>query len=212
MTIQPLLDEARQLLTEHPRDDFHDWSHHQRVWENAQHIVQAEKLEVDLDVLSLAVCWHDVMMSPESLSLGDQKIVSQMLGHLRAQMKSQRLSSTFIAKVVDAIKPHGFLSKHQRTIESKILFDADKLDALNPVRYRRIISGIKNKKLSRLQVVLLANAARFWLSTMRKRYHFDTSRKIHDQLIKGLLSDQEAVTMANEWGVDIRKIVAHPKE
>ena len=122
-------------------------------------------------------------------------------------MAKHEYDNVFQKVVIDAIKHHSFLTSFQRSLESKLLFDADKLDGFHPLRYRKIISGIKKKKLSKVQVFLIANAAKVWLKTMRSRYHFSKSREMHDTLMQALLSDKEAIQVAKEFGVDVVKLV-----
>lgn len=207
MDLKPLLKEAERLLKQNPRDDIHDHSHHLRVWLNAQIIADSISKPVDLSVLHVASMWHDVMIRKESLSLGEKGLSKETREYLQQFMQDKGYSSDFAASVLKAIKHHGFLTKYQMTVEGQILFDADKLDVLNPVRYSRIMAGIKNKRLSRVQTFLIANAAKLWLKTMRSRYHFEKSRAMHDQLIKALLKDKDALQLAKKWGVEIEKLV-----
>jgi HD superfamily phosphodiesterase len=203
MTINLLIAEAKRLLTANPRDNIHDISHHQRVWENVQTIVASLESEPDMEVLKVATFWHDVMIRPESLSLGADGLFEETVSYLVTFMKEKGYDETFQAAVMEAVKHHNFLTKFQQSLEGKILFDADKLDALHPIRYRRIIANIEGKKLSKVQLFLYVKAAKLWLKTMRSRYHFDISLAFHDQLIADLLEDDEAVKVAKKFGVDI---------
>lgn len=207
MDIKPLLKEAKRLLKKNPRDDIHDLSHHQRIWSNVQTLIKSIEKPLNLEVLQVATMWHDVMIHQESLSLGEKGLSKETREYLQKLMQGKDYDQDFMTAVLNAIKQHGFLTKYQMTLEGKILFDADKLDALNPIRYRRIIAGIKNKRLSKVQTFLIANAAKLWLRTMKNRYHLEKSKKIHDQLIRDLQKDKEAIQVAKEWGVDIEQLV-----
>ena len=207
MNITPLLKEAERLLKTNPRDEIHDLSHHQRVLENAQLIVDSLNKPVDKDVLQVATMWHDVMISPESLALGSEGLLQETINYLSQYMKEKKYDRKFQKSVIDAVTHHNFLTTFQMSLEGKILFDADKLDALNPIRYRKIIHALKNKQIPKVQVFLLTQAAKLWLKTMRSRYHFKKSKEIHDQSIARLLKDQDAVDTAKEFGVDIVKLV-----
>jgi hypothetical protein len=122
-------------------------------------------------------------------------------------MVKKGFDQPFITSVLNAVKHHNFLTKHQMSLEGKVLFDADKLDALNPVRYKRIIAAIKNKQMSKVQTFLMVEAAKLWLRTMRSRYHFPISRELHDKLIAKLVTDREAIEVAKKFGVDIVELV-----
>lgn len=205
--ISPLVNEAERLLCAYPRDDIHDLSHHRRVWRNAQTISKSIRENVDMGVLHVAVMWHDVMISKESLSLGLAGVLEETMAYLSKLMDRRGYGERFRESVLDAIRHHNFLTKWQLTLEGKILFDADKLDALNPVRYRKMAEAIRTKRLSKTQVFLYAKAAKVWLKTMRSRYHFAVSRALHDKRIEALLKDREIIQTAKEFGVDIVKLV-----
>ena len=42
---------------------------------------------------------------------------------------------------------------------------------------------------------------------MRNRYHFEVSKKLHDQKMLKMLKDTELVAAAKEIGIDIHKLV-----
>lgn len=207
MNIKPLLAEAEKFLTENPRDHIHDLAHHQRVWENAQLILQSLNQQVDRDVLQVATMWHDVMLSQKSLNLGNKGLLQETIQFLQQSMIEKQYPIDFQKKVLDAIKHHNFLTRFQVNTEGKILFDADKLDALHPLRYRKIISALESKKINPVQISLLTKTAKLWLKTMRKRYHFEKSRELHDSLISEILKDKKALKMAKAHGVDVEKLV-----
>lgn len=208
MDIQPLLAEAKRLLKSNPRDKIHDLSHHQRVWENAQQICSTVKDPFDKQALQVAVMWHDVMISDQSRELGSEGILEETTEYLVKLMEKHSYPAEFQQTVLEAVKHHNFLTRWQRNTEGKILFDADKLDALNPIRYRQIMDSISGKELSKPQILLYAQAAKLWLGTMRRRYHFTKSKQLHDELITNLLKDSKAIQMAKQWGVDIKKLVS----
>ena len=207
MDIKPLILEAERLLRANPRDGVHGLDHHLRVWDGARGIVESLDEEVDREALQVAVMWHDVMISPESLSLGAEGLLAETVGHLAELMEKEGFEVEFRDKVLEAIRHHNFLTRRQMNVEGKVLFDADKLDALNPIRYLQIVESVKSRKLSKLQIFAYTKAAKLWLRTMRKRYHFEASRERHDELIEGLLADRETVEFARELGVDIEGLV-----
>ena len=207
MNISPLIDEAKRLLLKNPRDQIHDLSHHERVWQNALIISQSLPKEIDQDVLQAAVFWHDVMISPESLKLGSKGLLKETINVLDQFLTDKKYGAEFKEKVLAAVKHHNFLTNHQMNTEGKVLFDADKLDALHPTRYRQIIQSIQQKQLSKAEILVYAQVAKLWLKTMRSRYHFEVSKRMHDRLIKALLKDKEAVSVAKKYGVDIVKLV-----
>lgn len=205
--INPLITKAKEILEKTPYDMGHDVFHHERVWGNAQIIVEKEKLHVDLDVLYVACMWHDVTLGKKDEAEARQLHIDETLDFLAELMKAEEFSESFRQQVIDAIRDHGFEKKKQANIEGEVLFDADKLDALDPNRYRKLVEAIQRKKLSRLKLFMYTQATKLWLRTMRNRYHFQTSKEIHDQRIQDLLQDTQTIQLAKELGVDIPKLI-----
>lgn len=206
-SIAHLVNQAKALLQKHQYDIAHDLSHHERVWKLAQQILKHENLPVDKDALKMACFWHDVVLEPKDEQENRQIHINETLEYLRQRMQEEKFRPEFQTTVLDAIRDHGFEKKWQLNLEGEVLFDADKLDALSPERYTKVVAAIKHKQLSKIKVFMYTQAAKLWLRTMRKRYHFETSRKLHDQKIEQLLADTETIQLAKELGIDIRKLL-----
>ena len=207
MNIAVLINEAERLLTKHPYDEGHDLSHHQRVLGNALEIVDSEEVGVDKDILQVACMWHDVVLEPKDEKEARQIHIDETLEYLHELMNKHGFNYEFISKVVRAIKDHGFEKRKQANLEGEVLFDADKLDALNPIRYKNLIKAIKAKKFSRFKILMYKQAAKLWLRTMRGRYHFESSKLMHDEMIVNLLKDKEALELGHQLGIDIVGLV-----
>lgn len=200
--ITPVINEAKRILHESPYDLGHDLSHHERVWGNAQKIAEHVDKKVDIDALQVATFWHDVTLGQKDQTEDRALHITETLEYLQKLMKDKDFSEDFTSKVVEAIQTHPF-EKKQRLIEAKVLFDADKLDAFHKVRYTSLLDGVKNKQFSKLKIFLMVQAAKVWLKTVHKRFHFDVSREIYHEMISDLLKDKEAVKAAKELGIDI---------
>lgn len=205
--IELLIAEAEGLLSDHPFDELHDLDHHKHVWEKAQLIAKQIDGEVNKEALQVAVMWHDVMVGDETQLDEKHKNIDMILTYLVELMEKQGFDGAFQKVVTDAIRYHEFGTKKQVNTEGEILFDADKLDVLNPRRYRKLIRAVKNKKLSKFQIFVYVKTAKIWLSTMRRRYHFEISRKLHDEMVAKLLEDKEAVELGKKWGLDLAEVV-----
>ena len=202
-----LIQKAEYLLKKQPYDVAHDLSHHQRVWETARNIAQEEQLNVDFNALKVACYWHDVVLEEKNETENRQLHIDETLNYLITLMQEEKCSETFQKTVHDAILDHGFEKKRQLNTEGEVLFDADKLDALNPERYSKLLIQLKNKQLSKIKLFMYKQAAKVWLRTMRNRYHFEVSKKLHDQKMLKMLKDTELVAAAKEIGIDIHKLV-----
>jgi HD superfamily phosphodiesterase len=207
VNVSPLIAEAKRILKESPYDVAHDLSHHERVWQNAQRISQHLSEPIDEAILKVAVFWHDVTLGQKSETEDRTLHIQEAISHLRDLMNKHTLPISFQERVQEVIRSHVFEAKNQASVEAKILFDADKLDAFHQERYTVLLNAYKGKQLSKMKLFLLVRAAKLWLRTVRNRYHFDISRGMHDERIAILLQDTEAVQTARDLGVDIAKLV-----
>ena len=116
-------------------DPAHDFEHIMRVYKNAQKLAKKEKANMKL-ILAAALL-HDVISFPKSDS---RSKTSSAKSAIEAQkiLKKYDYSNHEIKLVSDAIRDHSF-SKGMvpRTIEGKVLQDADRLDALGAIGIAR---------------------------------------------------------------------------
>ena len=126
-------------------DPAHDFEHVMRVYNNAQKITKKEKANRKL-VLS-AVLLHDIVSYPKSnkrskLSSVESAKKSKLI------LKKYSFTEEEIIIISDAITDHSFSQKKiPRTLEGKILQDADRLDALGAIGIARVFatSGSLNR-------------------------------------------------------------------
>ncbi len=105
----------------------HDREHVYRVLYLALDIAETEP-EADLDVLAAAALLHDVGR-PEQQA--DQRLDHALVGADKAEafLRSRGWDEGFVTSVGECIRCHRFRrSRPPKSIEAKILFDADKLD------------------------------------------------------------------------------------
>ena len=119
-------------------DSAHDFEHTMRVYKNAQKICKKEKANEKL-VLSAALL-HDIVSYPKSdkrskmSSIDSAKKSKQILGKFD-------FSKEEITIISDAIRDHSFSqNKTPKTLEGKILQDADRLDALGAIGIARVFA------------------------------------------------------------------------
>lgn len=110
----------------------HDWDHTQRVYNLCMHIGKAEG--ADLEVLEMAAYLHDVGRSHEDASKGGICHAQKGAEIARELLAAYPISDEQRANIIHAIRSHRFRGNHQpETLEAKVLFDADKLDAIGAV-------------------------------------------------------------------------------
>ncbi len=125
----PITPEEAQYLYV-TRDAAHAFDHVMRVYHLAQRIGEAEG--ADMRVLLTAALLHDVERDGEA-------------HHLHSAQKARELLTqedpAFVEAVVHCIEAHRFRTGPEpRTLEAKILQDADKLDAIGAVGVARVFA------------------------------------------------------------------------
>ncbi|MGE5329852.1 MAG: HD domain-containing protein [Deltaproteobacteria bacterium] len=110
----------------------HDWEHTKRVYNLCMHIGKIEN--ADLEVLKISAFLHDIGRETEDKSEG--KHCHAEIGAVLAReiLENYEYPKEFIDKVVHCIETHRFRGKRvPDSLEAKILFDADKLDAIGAI-------------------------------------------------------------------------------
>ena len=112
----------------------HDWWHVYRVWKMAKYIGKKEK--ADMFVVELAALLHDI--ADYKFYGGDEEIGPKIASKW---LKSLGLEKKYLDEVVGIVRNtslRGARVKHNiKTLEGKIVFDADKLDALGAIGIAR---------------------------------------------------------------------------
>ena len=137
-----------QLLL-HNQSPAHDFQHVLRVYKNAEMISKQER-SVDLDVVLTAALLHDLVVYPKgstrTINSADDsaKVAKKIL------LEHKNYPREKIEKVADAIRTHSYSKRLvPRTLEGKILQDADRLDAIGAIGLARTFSvgGSENRSL-----------------------------------------------------------------
>jgi len=110
----------------------HDWDHTERVLRLCLRIGKKEK--ADLDVLRLAALLHDIGRGEEDRTSGrvcHARAGAALAGKL---LRGHGLDPGLVRDVVQCIRTHRFRKRARpKTLEARILFDADKLDSIGAV-------------------------------------------------------------------------------
>ena len=126
------IDEAR-VLYEAAGDTTHDFDHVMRVYYLAERIGQAEG--ADMVVLRTATLLHDVARPDQDAGQVPDHAVE---GARRAQEILDGQPTEFVEAVAHAIDAHRYRAdRPPRTLEARVLYDADKLDAIGAVGIAR---------------------------------------------------------------------------
>lgn len=134
--IEDITREAKKFFSE-KNDGCHDWSHVERVTKIALHIGKVEK--ADLFVLEVAAVLHDIGRDHEINSKGKlchAKKGAEIAGGI---LKNHGVHADDIEKITHCIGSHrNKTDLKPQSLEAKILFDADKLDAIGAVGIGRV--------------------------------------------------------------------------
>jgi uncharacterized protein len=110
----------------------HDWSHVQRVHDLAMHIGKAEG--VNQSVLSLACFLHDIGRKEEMESRGSFCHAEKGAKLAKDILAKYDIDQDLVENILHCIISHRYRNEHiPKTIEAKVLFDADKLDSIGAV-------------------------------------------------------------------------------
>ncbi|MFC1515298.1 HD domain-containing protein [Thermodesulfobacteriota bacterium] len=114
----------------------HDWEHTVRVYRLCERIGAIEG--VDMDVLSVAAYLHDIGRCYQDASNGAVCHAEKGAQMAWSFVNKLPLSEEQKQNVIHCIRSHRFRGNHTpETLEAKVLFDADKLDAIGAVGVAR---------------------------------------------------------------------------
>ncbi len=150
----PTIEQARYWYSD--KDPVHNFEHVLRVYRLAERICQAEG--ADLEIIRAAVLLHDIQLSEGQIDrsafdrpnedLVDSSSQARRQHHQAAASFARQVLATEgwpeerIAAVEHAVQAHRFRDNRQQpqTLEAKILFDADKLDAIGAIGVARAVA------------------------------------------------------------------------
>lgn len=114
----------------------HAWDHTQRVCRLCERIGRVEG--ADMAVVRSAAFLHDIGRMAQDESAGVVCHAERGEQMARPLMKTFALSPARRENILHCIRSHRFRGEHPpRTIEARVLFDADKLDAIGAVGVAR---------------------------------------------------------------------------
>ena len=137
MNFQQIIEKTRQYIEQKFGNEGsgHDYWHMYRVWQLARHIARGEK-DADMFTVELAALLHDV--ADWKFHDGDVEAGPRAA---RVWLESQKVGEEVIAQVEEIIRTVSFkganIPSAMKTIEGKIVHDADKLDAIGAVGIAR---------------------------------------------------------------------------
>jgi len=135
----PTIEQARSWY--HDADPVHGFDHVLRVYHLAGRLAMSEG--ADLEIVRAAVLLHDAESSDPEGANTERKVHHQAAADFARQiLQAEGWPEARIAAVQHCIRAHRFRddSEQPQTLEAKVLFDADKLDAIGAIGVARAIA------------------------------------------------------------------------
>ena len=142
-TLRRLRNEVEKIMAKN--DAAHDFEHVKRVYSNAEHICKTEKVNKKL-VLTASLL-HDIISFPKSDKRSKTASTKSAIEATKILQK-YHYTNREIKIISDAIEYHSFSkSKIPKTLEGKIVQDADRLDAIGAIGIARTfaVGGAENR-------------------------------------------------------------------
>ena len=174
----------------------HDWDHTLRVFGLCRRIGYAEG--ADMDVLLIAACLHDIGRCYQDASNGRVCHAKKGVELAEPLIQPLPLSQERKQNILHCIRSHRFRGNGTpQTIEARVLFDADKLDAIGAVGIGRafLFAGEVGARLHNSQVKIEDTQPYSKEDTGYREYRVKLS-KIKDRILtdegKRLAADRDA--------------------
>ncbi len=124
----------------------HDWWHIQRVWNNAKLIAEGEK--ADLFIVELGALLHDI--ADYKFHNGDEEIGGKTAGEWLEKCNCDPEVIEKVVHIVNHVSFKGNVHENKmKSIEGKIVQDADRLDAMGAMGIARCFTygGSKGREI-----------------------------------------------------------------
>lgn len=168
-----LIIKAQQHLVTKPFDMVHDIIHHSRVYSNCVRITQAENIrDINFDALIVAAWWHDA-----------EGRTGDTLNAINEAMDTFNTPRDFKSKVLGIIQEHSF-GKNQTSLESQILFDADKIEYVSLERFETYFRAYKDGYMDKDNFDTTKDVWYSRIDKVRDMMFFDYSKQEFDKLYK----------------------------
>ncbi len=133
-TIESIRDFARNHFADAKYS--HDWEHTERVYRLCMHIGRVEG--ADLEILAIAAYLHDIGRAIQDRSKGTLCHAEQGARIADGILEKYPMPPEKKENIIHCIISHRYRnSHHPQSLEAKVLFDADKLDAIGAVGIAR---------------------------------------------------------------------------
>jgi uncharacterized protein len=135
MSFAEAKESVRKRFEKEKKDSSHDFTHILRVLKYAEML--ARKEGADMEVVRYAALFHDYVREAKHEVEGDHATLSAKAA---AKILPKYVAKEKIPRILRAIRSHSRSSGVKpKTIEDKIIWDADKLDGFGPMGIARFL-------------------------------------------------------------------------
>jgi uncharacterized protein len=180
-TFAKVKQEARNILND--SRGSHDWEHTLRVYRLAEHIGKVE--QANLEIVRLAAILHDIGRHHQDISNGKVCHAKKGAEMAREILTKDNLPEEKIEQISHCISSHRFRDNNKpQTLEAKVVFDADKLDAIGAVGVGRafLFAGEVGAKLHNPHADI-ANTEAYTKEDTAYREFMVKLRKVKDRML-----------------------------
>lgn len=174
LNLTKLILEAQKYLVCKPFDLAHDITHHYRVYQWCLKIVEAENLEVNTNILTVAAWWHDA-----------EERTGKIVSAVEKSLEKNEVDPRFIDEVINVIRKHS-LGKKQTSPEAKVLFDADKLEYVSPQRLAWFAQAASDGFINEKTYIRYHKDWRQRTPKIPSLLHFKFSKKEYKRMYKSI--------------------------
>jgi len=146
--MEEIINEVKKEAKEYFKEacPSHDWNHIERVYNLALKI--AKKENADLFIVKLAALLHDIGIKQEDEFNKTEYHSAISIKIAQMILHKYKISHEIMDKVLSCISTHKFRNdKVKKTIEAKVLFDADKLDCIGAIGVARAYTWAGERKI-----------------------------------------------------------------
>ncbi len=170
MNHSKLVHDIKKAVATEPFDVFHDIFHHYEVLKNCYEIINHEKLSPNLQILEIAALAHDY----ETHNKNNQHKKLKLL------LKQHLLPNAVIDLIIQIINEHS-ISKEQTLLESKILFDADKLEFISTYRWEQALKAYQDGLFDITREIYYEHLTEALLDEVGNRLYFNFSKNLYPE-------------------------------
>lgn len=176
------------------KDDIHGFEHVERVLKISLEIGVA--LNANLKVIKISALLHDVgrYLKNDKATKNHAEISAETAENFISKNKFN-IAPEDVENIIHCIRSHSFSNDMEpKTLEAKILFDADKLDALGAIGlYRTIGFTIKNRG----GIEQVINHLEDKILKLKDLVYLDYSKKIAEKRHELVLDFYNLITIEN---------------